>query len=237
MNTLSNRKRWLTVVLFAVAMAWVESAVVLYLRTLTDRIQPHQANPLPVIGSLGPVELVREAATLVMLLLVGILAGQTWRQRLGFASLAFGMWDIFYYVFLRVICGWPESLLDWDILFLLPLPWWGPVVAPVSIATLMVLWGTVAARGWHEGEARGIAWLGGFDIRSWLFGSAGIGLALYVFMADSLRVAGGGVDVVRNEVPNAFNWPLFAVAFVLMFAAIAAEVRELAGLIYQWTKP
>ena len=66
---------------------------------------------------------------MVMLLAVGILAGRNWRSRLGYSAIAFGVWDIFYYLFLKVMCGWPHSLLDWDILFLLPLPWWGPVLA------------------------------------------------------------------------------------------------------------
>jgi hypothetical protein len=126
------------VVCFAIAMAWVEAASVLYIRALVGRIEPYQANPLPLQGALGTVELWREASTLVMLGTVGILAGTTWRRRIGYAALAFGVWDIFYYVFLRLISGWPKTLLDWDILFLLPLPWWGPVLAPVMIALVMI---------------------------------------------------------------------------------------------------
>src|SRR5215467_739889 len=140
---MNKRKTWWVVVVYAIAMAWVESAVVYYLRTMIDRIEPHQPDPLPIIGGLGQAELVREAATMVMLLAVGILAGRNWRARLGYSAIAFGVWDIFYYVFLKVMCGWPQSLLDWDILFLLPLPWWGPVLAPVSIALLMIVWGTL----------------------------------------------------------------------------------------------
>ena len=137
-----SRRCWLVVILFAVAMAWVEAASVYYIRVVVDRIVPYQQNPLPVGGVLGAVELVREASTLIMLLTVGILAGRAWHERLGYSALAFGVWDILYYVFLRVMSGWPTSLLDWDVLFLLPLPWWGPVLAPVSIALLMVVWGT-----------------------------------------------------------------------------------------------
>ena len=140
------RTRWLIVVAFAVGMAWVEAASVYYIRALVDRIEPYQANPLPISGVLGQVELVREAATLVMLLTLGMLAGRTWPRRLGYAAIAFGAWDIFYYVFLRMMCGWPRSLFDWDILFLLPLPWWGPVLAPVCIAGLMIVWGTLATQ-------------------------------------------------------------------------------------------
>src|SRR5882672_10283853 len=118
------RTRWLLVVMFAIGMAWVEAASVYYLRVMVDRLDPYQANPLPMHGVLEPVELVREAATLVMLVTIGTLAGRTWHTRLGYTAIAFGVWDIFYYVFLKMISDWPTSLLDWDILFLLPLPWW-----------------------------------------------------------------------------------------------------------------
>src|SRR5437763_17053463 len=109
---LSAGARWCTVTVFALAMAWVEAAVVFYLRTMIKRMDPYQPNPLPVFANLGQTELVREAATLLMLLMVGIVSGRTWRARLGYASIAFGFWDIFYYVFLRVMCGWPHSLLN-----------------------------------------------------------------------------------------------------------------------------
>src|SRR5216683_2501345 len=145
LNPTSHQTRWCVVVLFAIAMAWVEAAVVLYLRTLTNRIEPYQPNPLPEFEALDLPEMVREGATLIMVLTVGWLAGRRPRTRVAYAAVAFGVWDIFYYVFLRLLTGWPHSLRDWDILFLLPLPWWGPVLAPVSIALLMILWGTMVS--------------------------------------------------------------------------------------------
>src|ERR671915_483817 len=105
---LSERTRWAIVVAFAIAMAWVEAASVLYIRAFVVGIEPYQANPLPIDGALGNVELWREAATLVMLATLGILAGRTWRHRTGYAALAFGAWDICYYLFLRLISGWPR---------------------------------------------------------------------------------------------------------------------------------
>jgi hypothetical protein len=207
---MKDGRRWAVVVVFATAMAWVESAVVFYMRTMIDRIDPYQPNPLPIIGGMGPVELVREAATLSMLLTVGMLAGRNWRSRLGYAAVAFGVWDTLYYVFLKVMCGWPHSLFDWDILFLLPLPWWGPVLAPVSIATVLIAWGTLATQveehrlsGPSVWKPRALGFIGGV-------------LALYAFMADSIRVADQGVDVLRNLLPARFNWPLFSAALLLM---------------------
>ena len=172
-----SRRCWLVVILFAVAMAWVEAASVYYIRVVVDRIVPYQQNPLPVGGVLGAVELVREASTLIMLLTVGILAGRAWHERLGYCALAFGVWDILYYVFLRVMSGWPTSLLDWDVLFLLPLPWWGPVLAPVSIALLMVVWGTLVTQSGDRIAAPS------FLSVPWALGALGIVLALYVASA------------------------------------------------------
>jgi len=196
-------------------MAWLEAATVYYLRAMVDRIEPYQPNPLPIRGVLGEVELVREAATLLMLLTIGMLAGRTWRKRWGYTAIAFGVWDILYYVFLRIICGWPRSLLDWDILFLLPLPWWGPVVAPVSIALLMIAWGTattqVADRSRTSSPPRIV----------WGSGAIGIVLALYVFMADALRTIHQGQDAIRQVLPTSFDWMWFSVALVLMAVPVA----------------
>jgi len=212
------RTRWMVVVVFAVAMAWLESATVYYLRLLVDRLEPYQANPLPMSGAVGQVELVREAATLLMLLTVGMLAGRTWQARLGYTAVAFGVWDIFYYVFLKAIYDWPRSLLDWDVLFLLPLPWWGPVLAPMSIAALMILWGTLVTRladgDWAPSRA------------ALASGWFGIALALYAFMADAIHVAHLGVDAARTVLPTQFNWWMFVVALMLMSAPVAQMTRR-----------
>jgi hypothetical protein len=222
MSGQNEKGRWFVVCLFAIAMAWVEAAVVFDLRTMVDRIQPYQPDPLPLVGKLGPVELVREFATLVMLFTVGMLAGRTTRMRWGYSLVAFGIWDIFYYIFLKVICGWPQSLLDWDILFLLPLPWWGPVLAPMLIAALMIAWGTLATQFQPKPFSK-VA-----NATLWSLCLAGVLLALYVFMTDALCVAGQGVEVIRNVLPTEFNWPLFLLALAMMAAPVvrlAATIR------------
>jgi hypothetical protein len=212
--------RWLFVVLYAIAMAWVESAVVFYLRSMIDRIEPYQPNPLPIIGGFASVELPREFATLVMLFAVGFLAGQTWRARLGYAAIAFGVWDIFYYVFLKIMCGWPHSVLDWDILFLLPLPWWGPVLAPVLISLLMILGGTLASQFERPSAPLLAHW------RAWGLNFGGIALALYVFMADSLAASHQGLEAVRTVLPEKFDWTLFVIALVLMSMPLIKLFRQ-----------
>ena len=209
------RERWLVVVLFAVGMAWVEAASVYYLRAMIGRIDPYQPDPLPIRAGFTEVELVREAATLVMLLATGMLAGRTWRARLGYSAIAFGVWDIFYYVFLRMMSGWPGSVLAWDILFLLPLPWWGPVLAPVSIAALMIAWGTFETQLARRSEP------GRSGARVWAACLLGTVLALYVFMADAVQVVHRGMDATRDVLPSEFNWLLFGLAFALMALPVA----------------
>src|SRR5437870_5309755 len=210
-----ERTRWFLVVAFAIGMAWVEAASVYYLRSVTGRIDPYQENPLPIRGVFGQVELVRETATLVMLFMVGALAGRTWRQWLGYTAIAFGVWDILYYVFLRAICDWPKSLFDWDILFLLPLPWWGPVLAPVCIAVLMIVWGTLVSQRTSGNPATPVA------STLWRLTWLGVALSLYVFMADSLRVVPQGLAVTKTVLPDEFNWSAFVVALTLMAAPVA----------------
>jgi hypothetical protein len=208
-------KRLGIVFIFAIAMAWVESAVVVYLRTLIGRVSPYQANPLPVSVGLGWIEVVREAATLVMLLTVGWLAGRTWRGRLGYALIAFGTWDIFYYVFLVPMSGWPQSLLDWDVLFLIPLPWWGPVLSPVLISILMIIGGMLAVFSEQDLKSAWPHWW------AWILNICGIGLALYAFMLTALQVMYSGEQAVRQALPVSFNWPLFGLALILLAAPIA----------------
>jgi hypothetical protein len=216
MTFVKTHARWIVVACFAIAMAWLESATVYYLRTLVDRIEPYQPNPLPIQGVLGQVELVREAATLVMLFTLGVLAGRTWRARWGYAAVAFGIWDIFYYVFLRIMCGWPRSLFDWDVLFLLPLPWWGPVLAPMAIALLLVVWGTVVSRDDAPQDASRTV------RKVWTVTATGTALALYVFMADSLHQLPALRDGMTYALPTQFNWLAFSAALVLMAAPLVA---------------
>jgi len=220
-----NWPRWFLVVIYALAMAWVESAVVFYLRTMIDRIDPYQTDPFPIVRGFGWVELAREFSTIVMLFAVGCLAGRNWRSRIGYFVIGFGVWDIAYYVFLKVMCGWPHSLLDWDILFLLPMPWWGPVLAPIMISLLMVIWGTLATResAAPDGSGQPAIHLAPRPVPwgvVWALAFTGVVLALYVFMADTLAAAPRGLAAICSVLPQKFNWPLFGMAWLLMAAPL-----------------
>lgn len=119
-------------------MGFLETAVVVYLRAL---YYP-DGFCLPLVNldkTIAITELGREAATIIMLAAIGIIAGRTSTQRFAWFIYCFAVWDIFYYVFLKVLLDWPESLFTWDILFLIPLPWFGPVICPVIISLSMIL--------------------------------------------------------------------------------------------------
>ena len=132
--------RFAVVVAWAVAFAFVEAMVVFYIRRLfalqydvriSSRYTPAGFRFPPAY--LG-YERAREAATMVMLLAAAFLAGRTWPQRLAYYLAAFGVWDIFYYVWLYVLLRWPASPGTRDLLFLLPAEWWGPVWEPVLVS-------------------------------------------------------------------------------------------------------
>lgn len=142
---MNNNRLAITVVLFSVAFAFVESSVVVYLR---DLYYPEGfAFPLKPIGAAHIlVELSREFSTIIMLVSIGWLAGTTRWQKMAWFMISFGIWDIFYYVWLKAILNWPASVFDWDVLFLIPVPWIGPVIAPVLISVLLIVSGGLILR-------------------------------------------------------------------------------------------
>jgi hypothetical protein len=201
------------VVLFAAAMAWFEAATVGYLRMLVGRVEPYQPDPLPLGTGLYAVEMAREAATLGMLALTGWLAGRNARTGFGYFAVAFGVWDLLYYLFLVPITGWPHSLLDWDVLFLLPVPWWAPVLAPVSAALAFIAGGALVALLDRPNRP---VWPGP---PAWAAGIAGAGLGLWTFIEPALHSPG--------RLPDRFEWPLWCIALVAILTAPIDMLRRL----------
>jgi hypothetical protein len=170
------RARLLWSVTFGLAFGWLEAAVVVYLRRI---VYPEGfALPLlPIEPQLALVEMVREAATLVMLAAVAMLAGRTRWQRFAAFIVAFGVWDLVYYLGLKLALDWPASPATWDVLFLLPWPWLGPVYAPATVAALMVGFGVVVFRREEKHPGRADRW-------SWMLGAAGALVLLGTWLYD-----------------------------------------------------
>ncbi|HUX69094.1 MAG TPA: hypothetical protein VMV41_01135 [Cellulomonadaceae bacterium] len=161
--------RWAALLAFGTGFGYVEAAVVTYLRRVIGYHAGYHVGAQRVYLDLGviafvqpqhsvlvdpvltQVEVAREAATILMLVAIGVVAAETWGRRLAAFFIAFTVWDLTYYLFLRVIDGWPTSLLDIDVFFLIPVTWVGPVATAV-VASAVVL--VVASRVYLTGGRR-----------------------------------------------------------------------------------
>lgn len=137
MKTSGLKYLFIVVSIFAIAMGFLESAVVIYLREIyyPDGFKFPLA---PIDPQIAITEVFREAATMIMLITAGILAGKSVVSRFAWFLYSFAVWDIFYYVFLKALINWPESLMTYDILFLIPVTWVGPVITPVLVSLTMI---------------------------------------------------------------------------------------------------
>jgi hypothetical protein len=211
LRSVRRRVTWLTI--YAVAMAYVESAVVVYLRAL---YYPHGFDfPLaPMPPDMVAIEIGREGATLVMLLGLAALAGaDRWERFLAFC-LSFGVWDIFYYVWLWIFVRWPPSLFTWDVLFLIPVPWIGPVLAPVLISGALVAGSLLL---WRL-KAQGVRMT--FSALVWTLAVTGGLLVLGSFVLDFS-------SVLRQQEPSPFHWGVFTIGAGLGVTALVFGVSQL----------
>jgi hypothetical protein len=217
-------KKLPAVIMWAVAFAFVEAAVVEYLRALYYPL--HKGGflfPLMTasqIQAMGDehwrrllIEVGRELCTLIMLAGVGAMAGRNRREAWAHFMIAFGVWDIFFYLWLKVFLNWPAGVMTWDLLFLVPVPWVSPVLAPVLISLTMIGAGVV------------ILW---FERR---------GCPLIVSWADWALMTGGGFTVIvafcwdyrnimQGGMPNPFLWPLFLLGLGVGLGTFVAAWRR-----------
>lgn len=230
---------WLFV--FSVAMGFLESAVVVYIREL---YYPEGFTfPLRVMDEhLILTELFRELATLIMLAGIAWQAGRTRYGRFGFFLVAFGTWDVFYYIFLKLLIGWPESLMTWDILFMLPTTWVGPVLAPCLNALTMVFLGALLAYYNRASELPPSLMESrnrttnshALSLPEWTLLVTGSIIILYTYMEDYVKYVSGETGLLRaffpgdthemmqiavQYVPSRFSWIVFIVGQALLITA------------------
>lgn len=229
MKSLQTRIFWLSA--FSIAMGFLEAAVVVYLRKI---YYPHgfQFPLTPIESSMGLTEFLREAATIIMLVAIGIIAGKNTSQKFGIFIFCFAIWDIFYYVFLKALIGWPPSLFTWDILFLIPIPWVGPVLAPCIVSLTMIVL-TSAIIYYHEK---------GTEIhlkpKEWILLIMGSLVLILSFVEDYLKYCSVHTDIVAitgknalfnnisTYIPTYFNWWIFAGGEILIIAGILSFIKR-----------
>ncbi len=217
----SNIKTVLWLCLFAIAMGFLESAVVIYLREL---YYPNGFKfPLQIIPpNIARVELCRELATIIMLIGVSYLAGSTKLIRFAYFLIAFAVWDLFYYIFLFLFLGWPQSLFTWDILFLIPVPWTGPVLAPCLVSLGMIVFGYFILRFSNSYPTINITAF------QWFLLISGSLIIIISFMYDYFSVVhyqnksienfssqNGLLQELKFYIPVKFNWYIFFTGYIL----------------------
>lgn len=211
---------------WAIAMAFLESAVVIYLREL---YYPGGFKfPLaPIAPRVALTEFLRELATMVMLLAPAALVTEKWLERFAWFCFGFGVWDIFYYVFLKALLGWPATWLDRDVLFLVPVVWVGPVLAPCIISLGLITLACILLRkryldpGFRPHPAQWASLV--------LCGA----LFLYTFVEEPLRFIGRSgagastatghraMDALGVYVPGQYAWWGFIAATLLGAGTLA----------------
>jgi hypothetical protein len=213
-------------ILFGISFGYVEAAVVVYLRAIYDPVR-HKLRPNQPVGELFPlipadrlqnaapetfwlrsVEVPREAATMIMLASVAWVAAGGRSLWLPSFAIAFGTWDLFFYLFLKLLVHWPASLMTWDVLFLIPVPWAAPVLAPSIVSITIVGAGLLAL-------ARPLR------IRPLYWGAMTLGVALILtsFMWDYQNLRAG-------RLPRPFAWKLFGAGEIAGVAAFLHALRS-----------
>jgi hypothetical protein len=202
-------KRFCIVVVFSIAFGYIEAAVVVYLRTI---FHPSGFTfPLTEFG-ISPLwkrllltETGREAATLVLMLTAACLFGKNNQQRFAFFLTIFAVWDIFYYIWLKVLIDWPNSIMDWDILFLIPTAWAGPLLAPVLISIILLLFAVIILYEDSYGKTLNVKrcdWLG-FILA---------GLAVVASFGTA------GLYITKPDYKDHFYWSLFGLGNISAIA-------------------
>ncbi|NPV12600.1 MAG: hypothetical protein HPY57_12510 [Ignavibacteria bacterium] len=232
-------KRFIPASIFGVSFGFLEAIVVVYLRAI---YYPDGFRfPLTFLDpQMLRIEIVREFCTIIMLTTIGWILGKTKGERFSFFIFTFGVWDIFYYVALKLFLNWPQTILEWDVLFLIPITWIGPVLAPVicSIGMIMIalIYVYLSEKNYQIK----------FSSMQLILISAGVLIIIYTFIYDYLNLFTEHNfwtelsnitekqkfwDVIQNYVPQKFNWVLFTGGCLLigmnyLYSFLKAEIKN-----------
>lgn len=221
---------WIT--FFSIAMGLLESAVVVYLREL---YYPHGFSfPLQTMSTTTALtELLRELATLIMLLSIAVLTGKNKNTRFAWFIYSFAIWDIFYYVFLKLLLNWPESFLTWDILFLLPTTWVGPVICPVLLSIAMIALALLIVFKTENGQPANLKpwhWISLIAGSVIVIVSFTLEYSQYILQQFSFTQLFSFTPKLMNYaiqfIPQQFPWLIFGLGFAVILAPIVDYGRK-----------
>jgi hypothetical protein len=232
------RKKIYFLTIFSMAMGFLESVVVIYLRQL---YYPEGFGfPLREAVWEGlSLEYFRELATIVMLLSVSALAGRTTYERFSYFLYCFGVWDIFYYAGLKVLLNWPPSLCTWDVLFLIPVLWLAPVLAPMVCATTIIIYSGFMLYYQSKGYPVRISFL------EWSSMSLGALVIFITFVWDYSKIIIQGEflrrvfslatdmhfkSIVTSYIPGTYNWHFFILGEFFIFCSLLLFVKRMTSI-------
>jgi hypothetical protein len=223
--------------IFAIAMGALEAIVVVYLRQI---YYPEGFDfPLTLLSPrMLAVECTREAASIVMLVSIGIMAGKDHLQRFAWFLYAFAIWDISYYAWLKILLDWPPSLFTWDVLFLIPVPWIGPVLAPLVCSLTMIPLAVTVIRSNENGR------MVKFGFPEWGPALLGSAVIIFTFVRDYSEIVFKGylqrgfsspgaerelLETVTRYTPGDYQWGLFVLGEILILCTLVVLYRSAAA--------
>ncbi len=222
--------------IFAIAMAFIETMIVVYLRMIYYASGfKFPLNPY-VDAWIFNAEFAREFFTIVMFTCIAILAAKKFSERFAYLLYSFAVWDIFYYIWLKIILNWPDSLLTWDLLFLIPIPWIGPVLASVICSLVMLGFAYIIINLNDRGYNAEIV------LKEWVVMIVGGLIILYTWLIDYFKLIftkGFGSDffnlldnkkfqeVVAGFMPVNYNWFLFVVGMLFILMGIVLYYKRI----------
>ena len=153
---LFTKKIMILLALFGIAFGVTEASAIIYLRTPFGLLPGYNQNLDEVVNlsasihdqaqlvaklpkSLYVVEFIRQVATMIMLISIAMISACRWSERFAAFLWTFAVWDISYYIAFWAFIGWPSSLLDYDFLFLVPVPWYSQVWYPLLVSALSII--------------------------------------------------------------------------------------------------
>ncbi|MBE0651307.1 MAG: hypothetical protein IH595_10755 [Bacteroidales bacterium] len=229
----SQKRTYLLVFIFSIAMGFLEAVVVVYLRKI---FYPNGFDfPLVILPpKMYFTELFREAATIIMLITLALIAGKSRLEKFAYFLVAFAVWDIVYYAGLKLLVNWPPTFMTWDILFLIPIPWVSPVLAPIISALSMIALAFGLTHGQQKIHAFRLKWI------EWevLIVGACIVFASFTWEYAYFLLSIGVPGTPRTQIsailarffPGTFPWSLFILGEVLIIITIVMIWRRsLAG--------
>lgn len=215
--------------LFSITLGYIEAAVVIYLRMqyYPNRFYFPLNNVIP--NDVLLIEIFRELSTIAILFFVAILSTKKFIERFGSFLFIFALWDIFYYIFLKIILGWPVSILDKDILLLIPIPWIAPVLAPIIFSvTFIILSMSIYYLSYKDPTFNNLGKM------EWTFFSLASFLIFCSFVSEYLFYRFENLDLIKNIInlistfnSNILLWTIFIVGeFFLISVIILLLIRK-----------